>query len=1218
MSAGARNMDAIKTTFPDNVRRPRHDGDAIKASHVLVFVFAGILLASGLGGMLGAAQAQTPRVAQGTSLGVVTIEQNGALSNPSAPITVSGNTYTFTGTLYGSLVVLANNVVVDGAGHIVNYTQNEPHGDGAGVSVNATTGDTVKDLTIVNMTGTGVQANSTTGVDIYDVASSGLGTGALVENSMSAMVQGNAFVHGDFGVAIENVEGASVNGNNVSLGHFGVYVLNSSNVNVSDNQGARSETGAYVVGGSYVTLYGNTFENETNGAIVLYGSSSTNVTMNDGYGSFIGLEGEYDNGASFFDNQASGTEVGVLWLVSHGVSVVDNVVNAAHVGYESDESSALEYRGNTGVHDLYGIADIESNGVLVANSNLFNATKDGVISEDSSNITYLDNNVSQTYWGINTIGDSDVTATGNIATHTNYGVAFNQSRVEVTAVDNEISNSDYGVWVYDTLASANITGNDLQNDTAAVYVDELLGVLTVTSNDANHSLDGVYAEDVEGSVVVVGNELMDMGSFGVVAAEVLNSATIAANEIMNAGEVGVVTEEVEGPLMITGNDVQNSSLAGVAAQKDEGSDTIADNQAQDSGNYAIFEDDNEGSGVTIQDNNASGSRISLNITGGGSNAYNVVGNDLSRSTFVEIFDAVMIGSFSDNDMLDLTHIYINNTEVYSFYHNDIESSAFLLWKSADPGTIYGGWNALYPVGGNYWTGYTGVDRFSGSSQNIPGSDGIGDTPYYINGTEDQYPLMHAWFTPTVTFVESGLPSGSPWYVTFNGTEVAETAGNDISFPQVNGAWTNVSYMVDPVPGYVASPASGIVTEHGADITVDVSFVPFDFTVDFVETGLPAGTTWSVTVGASEISSGTDTVSFQLTNGTYDYSVTGVPGYTTSWSGTFTVNGADVSMPVDFLPVTYEVSFIETGLPAGTLWTLTLNGGPSSSSINTISFEVQNGTYSYNSGNLTGYVTPASGSVIIDGMGTAIALPYHPVDTFAVAVSESGLPAGTAWSASLGSFRENGTGSTLLFQVPNGTYAFSAAASGFNLGGQGNVNVSGKNFAISVTFTKPVFEVVFTETGLPAGTAWYASVGSTTVESSTSTAVLNLANGSYTYTVGASGAYKVSPATGTADVTGSMVNVAVSFSAVSTSPQNTTGSQSSQGFSNTEGYMLIIAVIVVAVVAAIGWLLYIRRKPGTGPALAGPPPQSSAPPAPPPQPAQPMLPTPPPPPPPPPS
>lgn len=52
------------------------------------------------------------------------------------------------------------------------------------------------------------------------------------------------------------------------------------------------------------------------------------------------------------------------------------------------------------------------------------------------------------------------------------------------------------------------------------------------------------------------------------------------------------------------------------------------------------------------------------------------------------------------------------------------------------------WDAGYPTGGNYWSDYTGLDRFSGPNQNQYGSDGIGDTPYFIPVCAyDYYPLM---------------------------------------------------------------------------------------------------------------------------------------------------------------------------------------------------------------------------------------------------------------------------------------------------------------------------------------------------------------------------------------------------------------------------------------------------------------------------------------------
>jgi parallel beta-helix repeat protein len=61
------------------------------------------------------------------------------------------------------------------------------------------------------------------------------------------------------------------------------------------------------------------------------------------------------------------------------------------------------------------------------------------------------------------------------------------------------------------------------------------------------------------------------------------------------------------------------------------------------------------------------------------------------------------------------------------------------------------WDDGYPSGGNYWSDYVGVDVKSGPGQDLPGSDGIGDTPYIIDAdNRDRYPLMRPWtLMPTV-------------------------------------------------------------------------------------------------------------------------------------------------------------------------------------------------------------------------------------------------------------------------------------------------------------------------------------------------------------------------------------------------------------------------------------------------------------------------------------
>jgi parallel beta-helix repeat protein len=89
------------------------------------------------------------------------------------------------------------------------------------------------------------------------------------------------------------------------------------------------------------------------------------------------------------------------------------------------------------------------------------------------------------------------------------------------------------------------------------------------------------------------------------------------------------------------------------------------------------------------------------------------------------------------------------------YHNNFINNTT---QALDYGVNY--WDNGYPSGGNYWSDYTGEDNYWGENQNILGSDGIGDTPYYIPGdnNRDRYPLMGPW--PPTRGVEVSI---SPFY-----------------------------------------------------------------------------------------------------------------------------------------------------------------------------------------------------------------------------------------------------------------------------------------------------------------------------------------------------------------------------------------------------------------------------------------------------------------------
>jgi parallel beta-helix repeat protein len=104
--------------------------------------------------------------------------------------------------------------------------------------------------------------------------------------------------------------------------------------------------------------------------------------------------------------------------------------------------------------------------------------------------------------------------------------------------------------------------------------------------------------------------------------------------------------------------------------------------------------------------------------------------------------------FSDNVTVTWNSFVGNNYGIYFSYetdsrvhHNDfIGNSANAYTAIVVPSNL---WDDGYPSGGNYWSDYTGEDLNSGPAQDVPGSDGVGDSAYLVRGGgyQDRYPFM---------------------------------------------------------------------------------------------------------------------------------------------------------------------------------------------------------------------------------------------------------------------------------------------------------------------------------------------------------------------------------------------------------------------------------------------------------------------------------------------
>jgi YVTN family beta-propeller protein len=173
-----------------------------------------------------------------------------------------------------------------------------------------------------------------------------------------------------------------------------------------------------------------------------------------------------------------------------------------------------------------------------------------------------------------------------------------------------------------------------------------------------------------------------------------------------------------------------------------------------------------------------------------------------------------------------------------------------------------------------------------------------------------------------------------------------------------------------------------VANYGGDNVTVISpgtSVP-KYAVTFVESGLPSGTNWSLTLNGTEGSSTTDSIQFSEPDGAYAYAIGSVAGYTSNLtSGQVTVIGTALRESVTFTavaPGSYAISITESGLPSGTNWSVAIGTDIHYSTASIVEFEVLNGTYNYQVGSVHGYaVSHSSGEVTISGMAVNVDVTF---------------------------------------------------------------------------------------------------------------------------------------------------------------------------------------------------------------------------------------------------
>ncbi len=150
-----------------------------------------------------------------------------------------------------------------------------------------------------------------------------------------------------------------------------------------------------------------------------------------------------------------------------------------------------------------------------------------------------------------------------------------------------------------------------------------------------------------------------------------------------------------------------------------------------------------------------------------------------------------------------------------------------------------------------------------------------------------------------------------------GISISVPAGTFSALEIIEMSEVEYALYVDPTSGLVIESTAGILGFSGTleltktNVRISSPLPPTTYDVTIEESGLPSGTTWSVTLDGTSKSSSGSTITFQEQPGTYTYSITSPSGYTpSSGSGFITVTDAPITQAITFSIVTapYSASF----------------------------------------------------------------------------------------------------------------------------------------------------------------------------------------------------------------------------------------------------------------------------------------------------------------------
>lgn len=405
----------------------------------------------------------------------------------------------------------------------------------------------------------------------------------------------------------------------------------------------------------------------------------------------------------------------------HNIISGNIVINNSDGIYINGSCHYIIIKDNNITNNSNGIRAVASTNIEIINNSVMGNDNDGIYIALVEYTKILNNTVMYNDGsGIELMsGSNHNTIKGNNASYNWVGISLHQASYNTLEFNNVTSNSVIGIDLWDS-SNIYVINNSLMNNSE--IWNGYYGIYTLfTSN-----------------ILMMENTLIDEGLY--IYGDQLshfNTHIIATNNTVNGkplyyhkNQTGVDIDSIPVGQLIMANcsyfNVTNLNIANTDVGIEiafSNNNTIMRNNLENDlyGIIALYSSDNY-----ICGNNISNATGGIHLISSSSNS--IIENNLSND-FGLSFGDISIGSSANNKV----------------YHNNIMT----IFNAVIDDSDLNNWNDSYPSGGNYWSEYMGIDEYRGPNQDIPGSDGIGDTPFVIDAdSQDNYPLMKYYQTPT--------------------------------------------------------------------------------------------------------------------------------------------------------------------------------------------------------------------------------------------------------------------------------------------------------------------------------------------------------------------------------------------------------------------------------------------------------------------------------------